>query len=108
MYHLRTINSVGEVTNVELGKEYTKVDVTRISKYSAHAQALLKLSDNEGGDVFVNYDSILIVSPNFSNLWLSADEQHYIIDSTGNTVERIKPEALDLSDWARILDSWKA
>lgn len=107
MYHLRTINSVGEVNNVELGKEYTKVDVTKINKYSAHAQALLKLSDEHGGDAFINYDNILIVSPNVTNLWLSADEQHFIIDSTGNTVERIKPEALDLSDWARILDSWE-
>lgn len=107
MYHLRVINFAGEVENFELGTTYKKIDVTKINKHSPYAQELVKLSNEEGSDPFVCKDNILIVSTNYSNLWLDSQNENYIIDSTGNTVEKIKPKLLELEDWAKILDNWE-
>lgn len=107
MYHLRIINFAGEVENLELGTEYKKIDVTKITKHSPYAQELVKMSNEAGSTPFVCRDSILIVSANYPNLWLDSQDENYIIDSTGNTVEKIKPKELKLEDWAKILDNWE-
>lgn len=106
MYHLRIIERTGEVQNFELGDYYKKVDITKITKNSFYAQMLLEQSELEEVIPFIGKDSIFIVSPNYPNIWLSADEQNYIIDSTGNTIEKITPIMLEVEQWTKLLDKW--
>ena len=91
MYHLRTIKN-GEETNVELGYEYKKINLAKAN--GGHwlidnlAKEIAKRPESFE-DLKANPPIFIEIPGQVRPHQVQIDEETYIVDSNGNTYERI-------------------
>lgn len=114
--YLRTIKFTGEVVNIDLGNNYTKVDFLNLDRYSKYAQEFLKEANRiteETTGIEINLwlaekDNIMIESESGQQYWLDSRHVHYIVGNDGKTLEKITPKEIeDIHEWAKLLDKFE-
>lgn len=111
MYHLRVVRN-GEERNIELGYEYTKINLLKASTSGGHwltDHFNKMIAEGSMCPELINCDPpVFIEIPGqVSPFQLKFGEEAYIVDSNGNTYERLtlKPWlSMDSEEWKKMWD----
>lgn len=103
MFYLRSIKEDGSVVNTQLGESYTKYDLFKMTNNCDLADGLRceAITPDDLGE------SSISVMAGTNEYVIDPESTNYIVDSTGNTYERLYAKKMTHKMWNNLFESWE-